>query len=236
MTMRRRELLAAAGALGWAALLEACGAGPREVGGLLRRVEAGNERLERALFRHTAMQHVGAAAPVAGRGLPSYFISERVPVWDASVHGPWALEVGGLVRTPLRLALADLRGLPSVTQKVEHICVEGWSARVVRTGVPVRDLAALAGADRAARVVDFASFDADYHESWDIESAMHPQTLVVHAQDGQPLDPATGAPARVHSPVKLGYKNTKYLVRLMFLPERNGGYWSDEGYEWYGGL
>jgi DMSO/TMAO reductase YedYZ molybdopterin-dependent catalytic subunit len=84
--------------------------------------------------------------------------------------------------------------------------------------------------------VDFQSFDDDYHESWDIESATHPQTLVVYAKDGAALSPAYGAPARVHSPVKLGYKNTKYLTAIVFLPERNGGYWSDRGYEWYGGV
>jgi DMSO/TMAO reductase YedYZ molybdopterin-dependent catalytic subunit len=53
--------------------------------------------------------------------------------------------------------------------------------------------------------------------------------------DGRLLGPAHGAPARVHSPVKLGYKNTKYLTRIVFMPARNGGYWSDQGYEWYGG-
>jgi len=33
----------------------------------------------------------------------------------------------------------------------------------------------------------------------------------------------------------LDYKNTKYLTRVVFMPQRNGGYWSDRGYEWYGG-
>jgi DMSO/TMAO reductase YedYZ molybdopterin-dependent catalytic subunit len=86
-----------------------------------------------------------------------------------------------------------------------------------------------------AGYVDFSSFDQDYHESWDIESAMHPQTLVVVAKEGRALSPMYGAPARVHSPVKLGYKNTKYLTRITLLPRPNGGYWSDEGYEWFGG-
>jgi DMSO/TMAO reductase YedYZ molybdopterin-dependent catalytic subunit len=49
------------------------------------------------------------------------------------------------------------------------------------------------------------------------------------------LPPPYGAPARLHSPVKLGYKNVKYLTRISFMAERNGGYWSDQGYEWYGG-
>ena len=87
-----------------------------------------------------------------------------------------------------------------------------------------------------AKYVDFQSFDDGYHESWDIESAMHPQTLVVYAQDGHYLNPAWGAPARIYSPTKLGYKNTKYLTKIVFMPQRNGGYWSDHGYEWYGGV
>jgi len=57
-----------------------------------------------------------------------------------------------------------------------------------------------------AHYVDFAGFDMDYHESWDMASAMHPQTLVAYGMDGHMLGPGHGAPARVHSPVKLGYK------------------------------
>jgi len=104
------------------------------------------------------------------------------------------------------------------------------------TGVPLATLATIAEADTQSRYVDFQSFDDGYHESWDIESAMHRQTIVAYAKDGAPLSPAYGAPARVHSPVKLGYKNTKYLTRILFMPERNGGYWTDRGYEWYGGV
>ena len=51
-------------------------------------------------------------------------------------------------------------------------------------------------------------------------SALHPQTLIVYGQDGRLLDPAFGAPARVYSPVKLGYKSTKYLTRILFLADR----------------
>ena len=75
----------------------------------------------------------------------------------------------------------------------------------------------------------------DYHECWDLDSALHPQTLVAYGKDGHLLPPAYGAPARLHSPVKLGYKNTKYLTRVVFTRERLGGYWTDRGYEWYGG-
>ena len=194
-----------------------------------------NEVIERWLLRHTSMDHGSPGAIIAGNRFPSYFISRTVPMFDAALQGAWTLEVGGMVRTPLRLTLDDLQAMPRTTQRVNHFCVEGWNAVAQFAGVPVREIARRAGVLPAAAAVDFQSFDDGYHESWDMESALHPQTLIVYAKDGAPLTPAYGAPARVHSPVKLGYKNTKYLTRLVFMPERNGGYWSDKGYEWFGG-
>lgn len=95
--------------------------------------------------------------------------------------------------------------------------------------------AALVPADRPGGLLADLAAGRDYHECWDAESAMHPQTLVAYGRDGHLLDAAFGAPARLHSPVKLGYKNTKYLTRVVFLRDRVGGFWSDQGYEWYGG-
>jgi DMSO/TMAO reductase YedYZ molybdopterin-dependent catalytic subunit len=135
----------------------------------------------------------------------------------------------------VRLTLDQLAALPRRSQTVNHYCVEGWTAVAKWTGTRVSDLARLVQPASDAQYVDFASFDSDYHESWDMESAMHPQTLIAYAMDGRWLGANHGAPARVHSPVKLGYKNTKYLVRVTFMPERNGGYWSDRGYEWFAG-
>jgi DMSO/TMAO reductase YedYZ molybdopterin-dependent catalytic subunit len=192
--------------------------------------------VERALFRHDAMNVAPVGAQAAGDRFPSYFIAPEVPVWDPTVRGPWRLEIGGLVRRPARLTLADLQALPRTELRLEHFCVEGWTAVAVRTGIRLSELARRADVSPDARYVDFESFDADYHESWDIDSALHPQTLIVYGQDGRLLDPAFGAPARVYSPVKLGYKCTKYLTRIMFLADRTGGYWSDQGYEWYGGV
>ncbi len=233
MDRRRFVTISAASLSG--ALLAACNANPEKASKLLALAEHGNESIERGLFRHTAMDSVPSAAALAGKDFPKYFISDRVPVWDPAVRGVWRLEVSGAVRTPLSLTLEQLAALPRVAQKVDHFCVEGWNARAEWTGVRVSELARLAGATADAHYVDFAGFDNDYHESWDMESAMHPQTLVAYGMDGRMLGPGHGAPARVHSPIKLGYKNTKYLTRMVFMPSRNGGYWSDQGYEWYGG-
>jgi DMSO/TMAO reductase YedYZ molybdopterin-dependent catalytic subunit len=235
----RRAFIAAGLAAGAGGLLSLAGCnskGPKRAQRLLRAGERWNERVERGLFRHTAMNTAPARATAAGEAFPSYFISAGVPVWDEAARGVWRLEVGGTVRRPLRLTLDELTALPRTELRLEHFCVEGWSAVAVRTGVRLSELARLADVGPDAAYVDFQSFDDDYHESWDIESALHPQTLIVYGQDGRRLDPAYGAPARIYSPVKLGYKNTKYLTRVLFLPRRNGGYWSDQGYEWYGGV
>ena len=237
MTIDRRRFITISGSAISASILAACDSrGPRAAEKLLRYAERKNEVLERALFRHTAMDAPIAGAKLAGAALPAYFISRTVPIWSETMRGPWSLEIAGLVDRPMQLSLQNLMDLPRTHHRVNHYCVEGWTAVEQWTGVRLRDLAKLVGARREAQYVDFESFDSDYHESWDIESAMHPQTVVAYGLDGRMLGPAHGAPARVYSPVKLGYKNTKYLTRIMFLPNRTGGYWSDRGYEWYAGV
>jgi DMSO/TMAO reductase YedYZ molybdopterin-dependent catalytic subunit len=231
----RRHFLAWGGIVS-AALLAACNSrGPKSAEKLLRYAERKNRVVERALFRHTSMDRVPGNAFAAGNKLPSYYVSPTVPIWDESARGKWKLEVSGLVSNPLSLTLEDLQRLPQASRRVNHYCVEGWTAVETWTGCAFSELAKVAGVSSDAHYVDFQSFDDDYHESWDIESAMHPQTVVAYGLDGKMLEPAHGAPARVFSPIKLGYKNTKYLTRIVFLPKMNGGYWSDQGYEWYGG-
>lgn len=211
--------------------------GPEAAQKLLKLAERQNESLERGvIFRHTSMDEARAGAREAGRTFPSYHISRELPVWDEAARGVWRLEVSGAVRTPLSLSLDDLMKLPRITQRVNHYCVEGWTAVARWSGVRVSEIARLAQLTPDAHFVDFQSFDSGYHESWDIDSALHRQTLIAYGMDGHLLGANHGAPARVHSPVKLGYKSTKYLTRIVFSPHKAGGYWSDRGYEWYAGV
>ena len=237
MTFNRKDFIRFGGASFTAALFGACDSqGPDKAAKLLAYAEKKNEGVERFIFRHTSMDNAKANVRAAGNQMPSYFVSDVVPALDAAALAAWRLEIGGMVQRPLSLTLDDLKALERQTQRVNHYCVEGWTAVVEFTGVPLRTLAKMAQADPKAGYVDFQSFDNGYHESWDVESAMHPQTMIAYAKDGAMLSPVYGAPARVHSPTKLGYKNTKYLTKIVFMPERNGGYWTDEGYEWYGGV
>jgi DMSO/TMAO reductase YedYZ molybdopterin-dependent catalytic subunit len=233
---RRRFFTLGTGSLVATALGACDSVGPKSATSLLRFAERKNEQLERWMFSHGSRNGFGKGARLSGRAFPRYFVSETIPMWNEAQRGTWRLEVGGAVRTPLSLTLDDLMKMRSVSQRVDHFCVEGWTARAEWTGVRVSELARVAGVTSDAQYVDFQSFDSDYHESWDIDSALHPQTLVAYGMDRAMLGPGHGAPARVHSPVKLGYKNTKYLTKVLFMPTRAGGYWSDRGYEWYGGV
>ncbi|MGH7535202.1 MAG: molybdopterin-dependent oxidoreductase, partial [Gemmatimonadales bacterium] len=168
------------------------------------------------------------------RTMPSYFISDATPLPPDPAR--WFLDVGGLVRKPTSFTRARLEALPSVSYTVKHHCVEGWTAIASWAGVPVSSVAAMVEPLPEARYIRFDSFDENYYNGWDLKSAMHPQTILAYAYNDQPLRPDHGAPLRVYSPIKLGYKLTKYLTRLTFTADRPGGYWEDQGYPWLGGL
>jgi DMSO/TMAO reductase YedYZ molybdopterin-dependent catalytic subunit len=148
----------------------------------------------------------------------------------------WTLQVGGLVKQPVRLTSAMLEGLPRVTYTVKHHCVEGWTAIATWTGVPVAAVVNMVQPTAAARYLRFDSFDSRYYNGWDLASAMHPQTILAYAYNDRPLQMNHGAPLRLYSPIKLGYKLTKYLTAMTFTSERPGGYWEDQGYPWFGGV
>ena len=162
---------------------------------------------------------------------PVYHIAPDIPIAPAG----WKLSVGGRVARPRQLSLDDLQRLPRTDVRLEHHCVEGWSATANWHGVRVSDLAAFVGAGDVD-YVEFRSFDAGYWSSWDRDSALHPQTLLAYGMNGRPLSPAHGAPLRLYAAVKLGYKQVKYLTEVNFLDRETGGYWEDRGYEWYAGV
>ena len=224
----RRKLL-----LGIAASTVLTGCDSRAASIFLSAMERWNERVDRLLFSTSRLAPEPPASDLTPEGdFPSYFISDMIPLAPSD----WALKVGGLVARPGAFSLDALKKMPSADMRIRHHCVEGWSAVAAWQGVRLRDLARQVGASPDARYVEFRSFDADYYSSWDIESAMHPQTILAYGMNGRMLYPDHGAPLRLYSAVKLGYKNVKYLTEVNFLPNRTGGYWENQGYEWYAGV
>lgn len=234
--LSRRDLLRLGLTAGAASLATACG----WQGGPLMPALQGAARLndwvgEKVFLSH---RHLAPQYPVSARtperNFPAYSITRPLPQLPAGAA--WALEVGGLVRKPLRLTLEMLQVMPRVRYTIKHHCVEGWSAIATWTGVPLASVIHLAEPTDDARYLRFDTFDASYSNGWDLESALHPQTILAYAFNDRPLEPAHGAPLRVYSPVKLGYKLTKFLTKMTFTKEKPGGYWEDQGYPWLGGV
>ena len=147
----------------------------------------------------------------------------------------WTLEVDGLVKAPGEYSMKQISTLPKHVKNLRHVCVEGWSMIPKWGGVLMKDFLALAGADMTAKYVSVECGD-DYFTSWDMPSVLHPQTLLAYEAYGRPLELEHGAPLRVVMPVKLGYKSAKWITRLTVTNEKPGGYWEDQGYDWFAGI
>jgi DMSO/TMAO reductase YedYZ molybdopterin-dependent catalytic subunit len=159
----------------------------------------------------------------------------------------WSLEVGGLVKQPIRLSLGEIQAMPSRTQITRHDCVEGWSAIAKWKGVPLAKIIERVQPAAEARYVIFFCMDSDsggshYYESIDLTDAHHPQTILAYEMNDRALPVEHGAPLRLRVETQLGYKHAKYIGRIEFvaqfkdIQQGRGGYWEDQGYEWYAGI
>jgi DMSO/TMAO reductase YedYZ molybdopterin-dependent catalytic subunit len=169
----------------------------------------------------------------------------------ANGFADWRLEVTGRVDKPLSLSLAQLQAMPSRTQITRHDCVEGWSCIAKWTGVPLALVLDEARPTSQARYVVFhcldtidrdLSGDIKYYGSIDLIDARHPQTILAYGMNGKPLPVENGAPLRARVERQLGYKMPKYIGRIelvdnfAMLGMGRGGYWEDNGYDWFGGI
>jgi DMSO/TMAO reductase YedYZ molybdopterin-dependent catalytic subunit len=150
----------------------------------------------------------------------------------------FTLMVDGEVKFPMELSLAALKKIPFTSVIMQHVCVEGWAAVVQWGGLRLRDLAKMVQPKDSAKYVLFQSADK-YTESWDLASAIHPQTLLAYQMNGAPIPDDNGAPIRLAAPIKLGYKQSKWVTKVTFtsqIPKGGKGYWEEQGYEWFGGI
>jgi DMSO/TMAO reductase YedYZ molybdopterin-dependent catalytic subunit len=159
----------------------------------------------------------------------------------------YRLVVDGAVERRHAFTLAELRALPQQTQITRHDCVEGWSAIGKWSGVRLGDVLGVVAPRADARYVVFHCMDDDgsgnlYYESLDLHQARHPQALLAMRLNDAPLDPDHGAPVRLRVPTQLGYKSAKWIARVEVVGSfaniysGRGGYWEDQGYEWYAGI
>ena len=176
---------------------------------------------------------------------PDSFLTDydRFPINSYSDYDPtndvssFKLIVEGMVAKPGEYTLEQIKALPKQVQNVKHICVEGWNVIGNFGGAKLSDFLSFVGADPQAKFIEFSCLD-DYYSSMDMASCQHPQTLLCYEMYGQPLAKDHGAPLRIHTPIKLGYKLSKHVfsMRVTNILKPEKGYWEDQGYSWYGGV
>ena len=231
-SLLRRHFLQLSGLSSLSLLLGGCGTSLKE--DVVSKIsEPFNQRVETLLFNPRKLAPEFPASAIEPDALLINTF-DFTPQLDPTT---FRLIVDGEVNNPLSLSMAEIQKLPLTSMIIRHVCVEGWAAIVQWGGVRLRDIMHLAQPKANVRYVYFKSADG-YYESWDLASASHSQTLMAYQKNSQPLSVENGAPIRLASPIKLGYKQSKWVTRITLvnhlLPAR--GYWEDLGYEWYAGL
>ncbi len=128
------------------------------------------------------------------------------------------LEVSGLVETPLSLTLGEFQALPAAHPDHPPRLRRGLERDRPVDRAAACDILELAKLKPEAKFIVFRCADVldgtDYYESMDLVDAFHPQTIVAHALNGEPLPVKNGAPLRMRIERQLGYKHAKYLTGI----------------------
>ncbi len=232
--LERRGLIRAGVSLGALSLLTGCDLGTQTgVNAALWAMMRFNDRVQALLFDPNRLATTYSQAEITRPFRFNAFYED----WQVQpVPTGWELAVSGRVDDKTPWTVEKLRGLPQEAQITRHICIEGWSQIGQWSGVPLGPFLKRIGADLRAPYVTFKCFDG-YSTSIDMASALHPQTILALDFLEKPLTPEWGAPVRLRIPVKLGFKSAKNVqaIEVTDRLEKQGGYWEDQGYNWFSG-
>ena len=150
----------------------------------------------------------------------------------------WTLVIKKLSGSVLKLNLNDITSLPKTEIVFDFKCVEGWDQISYWGGLKFSDFITHYKLQDEARLqyVGLSTPDEKYYVGIDMESAMHPQTLLAYEVNGKPLPDVHGQPLRLIIPVKYGIKNLKRIGNISFSNQRPPDYWAERGYDYYSGL
>lgn len=177
--------------------------------------------------------------------------TEEYLALKANNFADYKLKITGLVETPAEYSLAELHNMPAQSQITRHDCVEGWSVIAKWTGTRLGPLVDKAKPKPTAKYAVYHCFDDIdhslsgailYYESSDLVDVRHPQTILAYGLNDKTLPIANGAPVRIRIERALGYKQPKYVHTIELVDsfakigDGRGGYWEDNGYDWFGGI
>ena len=158
-----------------------------------------------------------------------YTITGSYPVIAADTY---ELAVDGMVKTPLRLSIADLRSMQRAKLVHRFQCVTGWYVPGVHwEGVLVSELLNLAGVTSKATALRFYSADGAYTESLTLAQAHLHDVIVADLMQSANLTSEHGGPVRLYVAPMYGYKSCKWLDTIELTNSVQAGYWEGRGYD-----
>jgi DMSO/TMAO reductase YedYZ molybdopterin-dependent catalytic subunit len=140
-----------------------------------------------------------------------------------------------------QLPLAAFRAGEKADYSTDFRCIEGWSEEMSYSGMRFSDFMKFYDIGKKAdgsyyAYVGLETPDHEYYVSIDMESMLHPQTVLAYEMNEMPLSADNGAPLRLMIPVKYGIKNLKRIGKIFFTDTRPRDYWAERGYDWYAGF
>jgi len=174
------------------------------------------------------------------------FTTVKDQVWELaqgySVE-PWTVEIKGLVKKEKTLGLDDLMTRFPLEERLYRFrCVERWAMQVPWTGYPLKTLIDHCEPLPSAKWVRFVSvldkkglpgqrqasyYPWPYFEALRMDEALHPLTFVAVGIYGHALPMQHGAPWRIATPWKYGYKSPKSMVAIEFTDKQPGTFWNE---------
>lgn len=233
----RRMMLRGGLSLGLLTMLTGCNPeSNHEIDAALRSISSLNDKVQQLLFDPNRLAPTYSPSQVLKppRFNAHFDIKELQPV-----DGPsWKLELAGRIADKRPWTHQQIAALPQREIIIRHICVEGWDYIGQWSGVPLGQFLRLIGADLTAKYVAFhtADFGGKLYGNIDMATAMHPQTLLAVAYAGETLPDPYGFPLRLRMSTKLGFKNPKWITAMEVTNTYPGGYWEDQGFNWFSGI
>jgi DMSO/TMAO reductase YedYZ molybdopterin-dependent catalytic subunit len=233
MTTERRGLLQRGFSLGALTMLTGCDVSDNDaVQSFLARFSEWNDRVQAALFSGQRLAPTfSETEAVKNFRYNAWYGPDKAPNLDPA---DYRLLLSGKIADKKPWTVDELHALPQQTQITRHICVEGWSMIGKWTGTPLRTFLDRVGADTTARYVGFECADG-YYEGIDMQTALHPQTLMAFKLADEILPRQHGFPFKLRIPTKLGFKNPKFITTMYVTNKQPRGYWTDRGYNWFSG-
>jgi DMSO/TMAO reductase YedYZ molybdopterin-dependent catalytic subunit len=260
LLLNRRQFLGASAALGSGLILSGCdqfdflGQRDNQVRAVLEQANVLTYKAQRLLIGEQTLAREYSSSEIRQGMKPNGSTEPSTPEYTflrMRDFADYKLKITGLVERELEFSLDELRNMPARSQITRHDCVEGWSCIAKWTGTQLGPVLDMAGVKPQARFCVYHCYDniqrsltGDilYYESSDIVDAYHPQTILSYGLNDQVLPVANGAPIRLRIERALGYKQPKYVHTIELVDDLSpfgkgkGGYWEDNGYDWYGGI